>query len=299
MTRENVEIAARIYELWRTSVHDYEWKDQTMEAVRMRYASMLAAAALLCSLIATPTALATPPSKHNPPKSIYLALGDSSAFGFQLAKFLENLPAEDPAAFNTGYVDHFARDLRAIKPRIQTINLSCPDETTDSLLGLEPCSYHPPFPLHTDYSDSQIDAALGVLRAHRGQVSPITINIGGADLDRGRSLDHIQANLSRILARLRRTARYTEIIVLGYYNPFVVTVPGSDALARQFNAHLAQAAAEHRAEFVDPLPVFNPPVDEIATICRLTLMCTPLQDTHASDAGYRTLADLVLAASGY
>jgi lysophospholipase L1-like esterase len=268
-------------------------------ARQRRYAPMLAAAAVLCWLLAAPAAQASPPPKYNPPKSIYLALGDSLAFGTQLAKFIQNGPTEDPAAFNTGYVDDFARDLRAIKPRIQTINLSCPDETTDSLLGLEPCSYHPPFPLHTDYSGSQIDAALGVLRAHRGQVSPITINIGGADLGRGRSLEHIQANLSRILARLREAAPYSEIIVLGYYNPFVVTVPGSDALAHDFNAHLAGAAAQHRAEFVDPLPVFNPPVDEIATICRLTGMCTPLQDTHASDAGYQTLADLLLAASGY
>jgi lysophospholipase L1-like esterase len=264
-----------------------------------RYALMLAAAALLCSLIATPTAGATPPPKHNPPKSIYLALGDSGAFGFQLAKFLENLPAEDPAAFNTGYVDRFARDLRAIKPRIQTINLSCNDETTDSFLGLEPCTYHALFPLHTGYSGPQGDAALGVLRAHPGQVSPITISIGGADLGRGRSLDHIQANLSRILGRLREAAPYSEIIVVGYHNPFVVTVPGSDPLARDFNAHLAAAAAENRALFVNPLPVFNPPVDEIATICRLTGMCTPLQDTHLSDAGYQLLADLVLAASGY
>jgi lysophospholipase L1-like esterase len=270
-----------------------------MAAVGMRYASMLAAAALLCSPIATSMAGATPPPKHNPPKSIYLALGDSSAFGFQLGKFLQNLPAEDAAAFNTGYVDRFARYLRAIKPRIQTINLSCNDETTDSFLGLELCNYHALFPLHTDYSGPQIDVALDVLRTHRGQVSPITINIGGADLGRGRSLDHIQANLSRILARLRKAAPYSEIIVLGYHNPFVVTVPGSDPLARDFNAHLAAAAAEHRAEFVNPLPVFNPPVDEIATICRLTGMCTPLQDTHPSDAGYQKLADLLLAASGY
>jgi lysophospholipase L1-like esterase len=261
---------------------------------------MLAAAAVLCWLLAAPAAQATPPPKHNPPKSIYLALGDSSAFGFQLARFIQNLPTEDPAAFNTGYVDNFARDLRAIKPRSQTVNLGCPDETTDSLLGLEPCTYRLlGFPLHTDYSGSQIDAALDVLRAHPGQVSPITIDIGGADLGRGRSLDHIEGNLSRILARLRQAAPYSEIIVLGYYNPFVVTVPGSDAIARMFNAHLAQAAAQHRASFADPLPVFNPPVNEIPTICSLTGMCTPLQDTHASDLGYRKLADLLFAASGY
>jgi len=48
-----------------------------------------------------------------------------------------------------------------------------------------------------------MDAALDVLHAQPGQVSPITINIGGADLGRGRPLEHIEANLSRILARLR------------------------------------------------------------------------------------------------
>jgi lysophospholipase L1-like esterase len=260
---------------------------------------MLAAAAVLCCLLAAPAAQANPPPKHNPPKSIYLALGDSSAFGFQLERFIQNLPSEDPAAFNTGYVDNFARYLRAIKPKIQTVNLSCTDETTDSLLGLEPCIYHLAFPLHTDYSGSQIDAALDVLRAHPGQVSPITIDIGGADLGRGRSLDHIEGNLSRILARLRQAAPYTEIIVLGYYNPFVVTVPGSDVIAQLLNAHLAQAAAQHRAEFADPLPIFNPPVNEIPTICSLTGMCTPLQDTHASDLGYQKLADLLFEASGY
>jgi hypothetical protein len=40
-------------------------------------------------------------------------------------------------------------------------------------------------------------------------------------------------------------------------------------------------------------------VNEIATICRLTLICTPLHDVHASDLGYRRMADLVLQASGY
>jgi hypothetical protein len=45
--------------------------------------------------------------------------------------------------------------------------------------------------------------------------------------------------------------------------------------------------------------VFNPPVDEMATICKLTLVCTPLQDVHASDLGYQTIADLLFTASGY
>jgi lysophospholipase L1-like esterase len=170
---------------------------------------------------------------------------------------------------------------------------------TDSLLGLAPCIYHPPFALHSDYSGSQIDAALAVLRAHPGQVSPITIDIGANDLLRGRSFANTQANLSTILARLRGAAPYAEIIVLGIYNPLIVTIPGSDPVAALFNSLLAKTAAEHRARFADPLPVFNLAVNEIPTICSLTLMCTPQQDIHASDLGYQKLADVMLAASGY
>jgi lysophospholipase L1-like esterase len=249
---------------------------------------------VLCWLLAGPPAQATPPAKHNPPKSIYLALGDSLAFGYQQAKFLDNLPTEDPAAFNTGYVDFFARDLREIKPRIQTVNLSCPGESTDSLLGLATCIYHPPYPLHSNYSGSQIDAALALLRAHPGQVSPITIDIGSNDLLRGQSLAHVQVNFRTALAKLRTAAPYSEIIVLGYYAP-----RGSPETAGQLNAILAQVAAQYWARFGNPLPVFNPPANQRDTICSLTLVCTPLSDTHPSDLGYQKLADLAFAASGY
>ena len=260
----------------------------------------LAAAIAILLLLAAPAAQAAPPPKHNPPKSIYLALGDSLAFGYQQARFLANFPTEDPAAFNTGYVDDFAKDLQATDPKIQTVNVGCPGETTDSLLGLTtPCTYQQHFALHNGYSGSQMDAALAVLRAHPGQVSPVTIDIGANDILRGKSIAHIQANLSTILSKLRDAAPYTEIIVLGLYNPLIVTIPGTDPLAAQINAAMAQVAEQFRAHFADPVPVFNPPVNEIPTICSLTLMCTPLQDIHASDLGYQKLADIAFAASGY
>src|SRR5689334_6661515 len=148
---------------------------------RTRAACLLAVVAA-AALFAAPVAQADPGPKHNPPKSIYLALGDSLAFGYQQAKFNANLPNENPAAYNTGYVDDFAQQLAAIDPGIETVNLGCPGETTDSLLGLAPCPYHPPFALHTDYTGAQIDAAVKVLQDHPGQVSPVTIDIGANDL---------------------------------------------------------------------------------------------------------------------
>jgi lysophospholipase L1-like esterase len=284
---------------------------------RARAACLLAV--VVAALCAAPLAQADPGPKHNPPKSVYLALGDSLAFGYQQAKFNANLPTENPAVYNTGYVDDFAQQLNAIDPGIETVNLGCPGETTDSFLGLAACPYHPPFSLHSNYTGSQIDAALAVLDDHPGQVSPVTIDIGANDLlalvrscttstgidincvaaGSPATVEYIQANLSTILGKIRDAAPYTEIIVLGNYNPLIVSAPGSDALAAQGNAALAETAAKFRAHFADPLPVFNPAVNEIPTICSLSLICTSLHDIHASDLGYQKLADLLFAASGY
>jgi hypothetical protein len=55
-------------------------------------------------------------ARFNPPKQYYLALGDSLAFGFQLAKFNANLPSVPPSVFATGYADDFALRLRVIRP---------------------------------------------------------------------------------------------------------------------------------------------------------------------------------------
>jgi hypothetical protein len=65
-------------------------------------------ACIALALLVAPLAKATPLPKHNPPKSIYLALGDSLAFGYQQAKFIQNLPTDD-----------FANALRSIDPKIQ------------------------------------------------------------------------------------------------------------------------------------------------------------------------------------
>ncbi len=62
-----------------------------------------------------------PPGQKGPghgfPQPSYLALGDSLAFGYSQAKFEKLLPNENPAEYNTGYVDDFARLLEVRQPQ--------------------------------------------------------------------------------------------------------------------------------------------------------------------------------------
>lgn len=95
-------------------------------------------------------------ANFNPPKHYYLALGDSLAFGAQLGKFFSELGSGtyDPASFNTGYVDDFAARMRSVDPGLETVNLSCPAETTASFSGT--CFFRSlGFPIKVNYSGSQ------------------------------------------------------------------------------------------------------------------------------------------------
>src|SRR5215831_10457767 len=122
-----------------------------------------------------PVRAQNPPPVFNPPKGYYLALGDSIAYGFQSFKFAANLP---PEAYNTGYVDVFGAQLRQIRPGITTVNYGCPGESTGSFV-VGPCVWTATgHQLHDVFTGTQLQAALTFLRAHPGEVSPITLTIG-------------------------------------------------------------------------------------------------------------------------
>jgi lysophospholipase L1-like esterase len=256
-----------------------------------------------------------PVPRPAPVQPTYLALGDSLAFGYSQAKFNSLYPAEDPAAYDTGYVDDFGRVLKLFSPGLQVVNDGCPGETTDSFID-GPCEYQLAFRLHHPYSggpaSSQLSDALAYLGAHPGSVNPITLDIGANDalgLIKGTCnlepaciakgapavFAHIGANLGLILGDLRAAAPHAQIIVLGLYNPFGSTIAGADELTAALNEVEAGVAASFGARFADPLPVFNPPGPlEAPTICLLTNMCTPLVDIHPTDVGYAVLAGLIL-----
>ena len=274
-------------------------------------ARTLALAGLLFALHGYSTAEAKEPI-FDPPRSYYLALGDSVAYGYQASKF--SLP---PSAVNTGYVDDFGAMLRHLRPRITTVNYGCPGETMASFIT----GYCPwtalGHQLHDSFAGSQLDAAVSFLRTHRGKVSPNTLTLWGNDVAAFVSacngaptciqngapsfLEKFGTSLSVILQSLRAAAPHAEIIVTGSWDSFIGSFDLGDPLFEALNKTMAVVAAQQRVRFADPFPTFNPQGDvnaETRAMCLLTLLCTN-GDSHPSDIGYKVLADIVFDASDY
>jgi lysophospholipase L1-like esterase len=253
-----------------------------------------------------------PAAKFNPPKSYYLALGDSITYGVQEARLAAGLP---PAAF-AGYVGPFADRLRVLRPELTVVNYGCPGESTSTFIAGSCLGKLLGIPLHDHYEGSQLDAATAFLDAHPGQVSPITLHLFGNDLRefiascsgdfeciRARAsaaIAQFAARLGTILRQLRASAPDAEIIVIGAWNSRIDFLAESDPLIQSLNGAIASVASQARAILADVVPSFNPAGSgpRIIAICSLTLLCSDL-DTHPSDAGYQRIAEIVFDASGY
>ena len=164
---------------------------------------------------------------------------------------------------------------------------------------------------------SQIGAALAFLHAHSGQVSPITLNLGGNDAQalsdacKGsfscacarapRARRQLASRLGSILHRLHLAAPKANIIVIGLWNNDLATPRQSDPLYHTLDLTIGRVAAGAGARFADPFPLFDPQgglAVRKARICSLTFICSR-GDGHPTDAGYRAIATAVFTASGY
>jgi lysophospholipase L1-like esterase len=281
-----------------------------MKRVRNSRAPLILLSLLLAlaSLSSRPAAADDGP-KFNPPKQFYLALGDSLTYGLQYQKYLNEYPNVDAASFNTGYVDDFARMLTTVRPGIQTVNYGCPGETTATFLN-GGCIWlqDPHNTLHTSFTGSQMAAALAFLSAHPGQVSPITVDMGFNDFFFGcgftpdcvrATLPQTIINLNKIFGALRQAAPYSEILAVQYDNPFAYGDPSTNAAVEALNGAIGNVGDLYRDRVVDAFAPFNLAPPQPQTLCALTLVCTPQQDVHPSDAGYHVIAQLLWAASGY
>lgn len=271
----------------------------------MRRAGILAAA-LLALTVGTFAASAAPTA----PRGYYLALGDSMTYGVQPAKAAKGLP---PSAFDTGYVDVLAARLRALAPGIRVVNYGCPGESTVTF-AKGGCPWLAEGKrLHDAFRGSQLGAALSFLRAHPGEVSPITVTLWGndffplVDACKGdpacvqKRTGPIASRLGAILTRLRQAAPSADIVATGAWNPGAEGFAQTDPVFRSLDAQIRRAAVPAKARVADMRSVFNTgasPAARSARICSLTFMCAQ-GDPHPKDAGYRAMANAFLAASGY
>jgi lysophospholipase L1-like esterase len=219
-----------------------------------------------------------------------------------------------PDAFNTGYTDVLAARMHQLRPDQQTVNLSCPGESTDTMIN-GVCSFTLPEPdgpgltLHTSYAGPQLDAAVSFLQSHPHQVNPITVSIGGIDaadiiaetcnfdaacIKRSGLRDSVGRGLDRILGAIRAAAPDTEIILVAFYNPFSISNPGTEGLWQRYYTSVQKDAARNNgARVVDISEIAHGP-----QVCQLTFLCAS-GDPHPTDAGYRQIAEQIFKVAGY
>jgi lysophospholipase L1-like esterase len=272
--------------------------------------SFAAIVVLILALAAFPGSAAVRSQSQRPvyqaPQSYYLALGDSMAYGFQPTK----KPGARPSVFNTGYVDVLASRLRNLSPKLHVVNYGCPGESTVTFTKGGCPALADGFKLHDPYRGSQLKAVESFLRAHPGQVGPITLTLWGGDLfplsAKGKGAQNAIASFgsrfTSILKRLRAAAPTAEIIVTGAWNPEADRLAQVEPLYRSVDSAIKRAATASRVRVANMFAALNGPGNVKAQktrLCSLTFFCSQDGDPHPTDAGYRAMADAFMAASGY
>ena len=201
------------------------------------------------------------------PASYYLALGDSLSQGVQPDMAGANVETRQ------GYPDQLWTALRSGHPGLQLVKSGCPGETTSTMINGGICRYP---------GGSQLAAAAAFLRAHRGRVFLITIDIGANDPEDcgswaslskiascfGTGVPRSAANLATIMTRLRAAAGPgARIVGMTYYLPALAEwLDGtagqaiarvSERLAAGFNDVLEQVYAESGARVADVSGAFD------------------------------------------
>lgn len=268
------------------------------------------ALALVLAAVAT-TASAKPPAARG--NDGFLALGDSVAFGY--------ITADGYAYTNAmnflGYPAYVGAGLR-----FSVANAACPGETTSGFIslsgddnGCRAYRFGGHFPLHVNYSGTQLDYAVSYLRSHK-QTRLVTIGLGANDAFRLQAaclgdtqcimnglpalLGTIYGNMSTILQNLRATGYKGVLMVANYYSTDY-SDPVQTGFTVAINDTLAAAAAANGAVVADVFSAFYSatlPVGGKTCMAGL-LNASPANqytcDVHPSLSGQQLLAKTVAA----
>ena len=101
-----------------------------------------------------------------------------------------------------------------------------------------------------------------------------------------------------ILSQLREAAPDAEIITFTNYDVAFLSDPRLSQLTQAFNSVVISTAAASSVRVADVFGAFNSG-PQPATLCALTFVCTPLQDSHPTDLGYEVIARQIWTASDY
>jgi hypothetical protein len=230
----------------------------------------------------------------------YVSVGDSLAVGVQPTASGQSLPT------TAGYPNRIFATLRARQPGWHLVKLGCSGETTRTMIKGGICHYP---------AGSQLAEAERFLRAHRGHVGLVTIDIGANDPNdcilgllafrallhcMDTSITQTRAGLRTIMSGLRSAAGpAVPIIAMSYYVPELagwlhgqtgkVIAVLTERLAagynrllagiyRQYGARVANVFAAFRsADFSGDVHVAGHGAvpENVATICRWTWACAP------------------------
>ncbi len=252
----------------------------------------------------------------------YLALGDSVPFGYQEPQVV---PAPDyaNAASFANYPDLIGQELH-----LTVANLACPGETTSSFidtsavsngcentLGDASNSYRGQYPLHYQYSGSQLAEAIAYLDANPN-VRLVSLMIGANDVfvcqettsdacastsEQLKVAATIAKNVGTILSAIRNQAHYTgQIAIVNYYSLDYAS-SSANRESQLGNTVLDLAAAPYRVEIADGYGQFEAAsTDSGSDTCTaglLTQLGAPgTCGVHPSYAGQALLAQAVLDA---
>lgn len=226
---------------------------------------VIAAASVMVAALAAVACSHHAPARP-PAVTYYLALGDSLSRGVQ--------PDAAGASVETaqGYPDLVYAQLRPGHPALRLVQLGCPGETTGTMAHGGICRYP---------GGSQLAAAFVFLRAHRGHVLLVTLDIGandpqdcGSDLNPARlaacigQVPGAATRLAAILASLRDAGGPgVRIIGMSYYLPELaqwrhgllgqLEARVSERLAVTFNDLLDRAYAQAGVSVADVFGAFG------------------------------------------
>lgn len=256
-----------------------------------------------------------------PPKSFYLALGDSLSVGIQPNAKGKDVPTSH------GYPNQLMDSLRMGNPFLHLVKLGCSGETTTTMMKGGICKYA---------DGSQLAQAAAFLKSHAGHVQLVTIDIGANDLNKCLTLtsppklvaclDKVipvtMKNLGTIVGTLRAVAPTVRIIGMTYYDPELAgwlkgtkaaqeLATDSVSLAEVFSndmkavyAHFGAPVANMYSAFqtadmkdTTTLPAFGKVPRDVGLICYYTWECAPKPEgpnEHANILGYGVIANAFL-----